>query len=127
MIAILELEVFQGNPARGLVLQGTAPWVALITGLNSKGYFVRQFERGDTDYSRANSVGSRGVFRYYHLKSGRIYEVAERFNWRRQEQYFCRVNHEGDIVRLTRQQVLDVFQDARHAPVQAVSRGISDE
>ena len=112
--------------ANARILQGNAPWVAQITGLTTNGYFVRKWVNGDVDYSRANSVGSRGVFRYYPLRSGRIYEVAERLTWKRSTQYFCRVNDAGEIVRLMRHEVLGVYQGARHAEVQAIERGIGD-
>lgn len=129
MIAMLELEVFANVPGsqRRAPLLGNAPWVAEITGLNRDGYFMRNFIKGDVDYSRANSVGSRGVHRYYHLRSGRVYEVAARPSWKRTVQYFCRVTETGEIVEVTRQQVLDLFQGTRHAEVQAIARGISDE
>lgn len=130
MIAMLELEVFtSGAPGSQMrtPLQGTAPWVAEIKGLNRDGYFIREFQRGELDYSRANSTGSRGIHRYYHLRSGRIYEVAERLSWKRQTQYFCRVTQDGDIVRLTRQEVLAALQGTQHAEVKAIARGIADE
>lgn len=129
MIAMLELEVFTGAPGsqRRAPLQGNAPWVAQITGLSREGKFVRKFIHGDVDYTQANSVGSRGVHRYYHLQSGRIYEVAERLSWKRSVQYFCRVTQEGEIARLTRQEALDALQGTQHAQVQALARGIRDE
>lgn len=128
MIAMLELEVFAASPnsQHKIELRGNAPWVAEILGLSNEGKFLRKFVHGDTDYTRSNSVGSRGIRKYYHLRSGRIYEVAERLTWKRTIQYFCRVNDEGDIVRISRQTVLDLFQGARHAQVQALSRGLSD-
>lgn len=129
MIAILELEVFASvaGSQRRMPLQGNAPWVAQITGLNRNGYFVREFQKGEVDYSQSNSIGSRGAHRYYHLKSGCIYEVAKRCTWNRTVQYFCRVTEEGEIVEVTRKQVLDLFQGARTAQVPALSRGIHDD
>lgn len=124
MIAILELEVFTASPQLKIELRGNAPWVAEITGLNNDGKFLRRFLQGDTDYTRANSVGSRGVHKYYHLRSGRIYEVAERLTWKRTIQYFCRVDDQGEIVRVERKAVLDLFQGARSAAVPALRRGL---
>lgn len=130
MIAMLELEKFAvapGSQYRGQ-LAGNAPWVALIKGLTGNGYFIREFIRCDVDYSRANSVGSRGVFGYYPLRSGRIYEVAARLTWKRIDQYFCYVNsNDGEIKRITRQEVLAALQGTQQAVVPAISRGISDE
>jgi len=80
MIAMLGLEVFTVTPnsQRRAPLQGNAPWVAEIIGLTREGKFARRFVQGDADYTHANSVGSRGIHRWYHLHSGRIYEVADR-------------------------------------------------
>lgn len=130
MIAMLELEVF-ANVSGSLYrapLQGNAPWVAEITGLTRQGKFARTFIHGDVDYTHANSVGSRGIHKYYHLQSGRIYEVAARPSWKRTVQYFCRVHSEtGEIIYMTRQEVLAALQGSQHAQVQALSRGVSDE
>jgi len=129
MIAMLGLEVFAATPnsQRRAPLQGNAPWVAEILGLTREGKFARRFVQGDVDYTHANSVGSRGIYRWYHLQSGRIYEVADRHTWTRTVQYFCRVNtDDGEIVRLSRHEVLAALQGTQHAAVPALSRGIAE-
>ncbi len=64
------------------------PWVARLTGLDMSGRgFVREFQRGQIDYSQANGTGSRGVWIYYALKPG-YYEVYARETWKRARQYF---------------------------------------
>lgn len=130
MIAMLELEKFtvaSGSQYRGQ-LTGNAPWVAEVKGLSRDGRFVRDFLKADVDYSRANSVGSRGVYHYYHLQSGRIYEVAARLSWKRTVQYFCYVNgNSGEIVHTTRQDVLAALQGTQNAPIQAIARGIAHD
>jgi hypothetical protein len=66
------------------------PWIARIVGLDSRYTFKREFLRGQKDYSRANSIGSRGVYLYYPLKAG-VYEVNERLTWKKARRYFVRV------------------------------------
>jgi hypothetical protein len=84
--------------------QGSRPWCARLIGLDPQYGFKREFQRGQKDYSRANSVGSRGVFVYYPLKPG-IYEVNERLTWKRMRRYFIHV--EGvEITEISREEVL---------------------
>lgn len=75
-------------------------WVAEILGLDPVYQYQRKFLRGKKDYKFANSVGSRGVYAYYLLESGKLYEVKAPVSWKRSERYFCVVNNDGDIVRV---------------------------
>jgi hypothetical protein len=79
------------------------PWVARIVGFDKKYGFKREFQRGQRDYSKANSIGSRGVYEYFALKPG-IYEVHERLTWKRTRRYFCRVQ-EAEIIEINREEV----------------------
>ena len=79
------------------------PWIARLTGLDTKFGFVRQFLRGQRDYSQANSIGSRGIKEYFILDTG-LYEVHERLTWRRTRRYFIRVENE-QIVEIERSEV----------------------
>jgi hypothetical protein len=81
------------------------PWVALLTGFDSdRVQFVREFMRGQIDYSGANTTCSRGVYLYYPLKPG-LYEVNKRETWTRVERIFIRV--EGmDITEIAREEAL---------------------
>lgn len=111
MLAVLELEIIGDNyyaskragteavakETRYAGMMGrdkTRPWVAKLTGLDPKFGFARQFVKAQQkDYSRANSVGSRGVYLYFVLEPG-IYEVHERQTWKRTRRYFCQVEGE---------------------------------
>lgn len=98
MLAILRLEVI-GDDTNQLVrelgkltgdrrgLQGWTPWVARITGTDPRYKLAREFIQGNRDYSRANSVGSRGIMINYWLKPG-VYEVFERTSWSSSRRYF---------------------------------------
>lgn len=48
------------------------------------------------DYSRANSVGSRGIYEYYFLIPGNIYHVIAPESWKRSDEYYCKI--EGDNI-----------------------------
>lgn len=58
-----------------------------------------QWLRGRTDYSRANSKGSRGVYIWYVLESGHRYRVHAPQSWNSTEVYICTVDEEGNIVK----------------------------
>lgn len=81
-------------PGLGRATMGDAmprPWVAKITGTDKKYKYKREFVRGQKDYSKANSTGSRGIYIYYYLDEGCIYEVSEQVTWKSWERYFCKV------------------------------------
>ena len=54
---------------------------------------------GRTDYSLANSKGSRGVRIWYTLESGRRYRVRAPQSWKSTDEYVCHVTKDGNIVR----------------------------
>lgn len=83
-------------------------WVAEITGIDPIYKFKRSFLTGKKDYSEANSSGSRGVYVWYTLESGKIYEVFRPTSWKSRERFFCTVNDEtGKIITLEKEEVLE--------------------
>lgn len=80
-------------------------WCAEIVGRDPRYGLDRRFLRGKKDYRFANSTGSRGVYLYFILESGRIYEVSSPQSWHRDDRYFCHVTDAGDIERITREDV----------------------
>lgn len=73
-------------------------WVAeLIPNLDA---VSRQFVRGKLDRTR---IG--GAYVLYVLESGRIYEVSSPTRPFATERYYCRVTDDGDIIRITREEV----------------------
>lgn len=77
------------------------PWVARITGISPDGKLEREFIEGQKDFSEANGIGSRGVYYYYHLRPGDVYEVQEILSWTKERRYFCRVEG-GRVVEISR-------------------------
>lgn len=69
-------------------------WVSQIIGSDPIYKYARSFLKGKKDYAHANSKGSRGVFVYYLLESGYVYEVKRNSKRR----FFCTVDDEGDII-----------------------------
>lgn len=88
----------------------TRPWVACITGLDSKYGFAREFLHGQRDYGQANSIGSRGVYEYFALDDG-LYEVHERLTWRRTRRYFIRVEN-AEIAEISREEAERCLRNA---------------
>ena len=54
---------------------------------------------GKTDYTHANSKGSRGVRVHYILESGKRYLVKSPQSWKSSDTYVCHVDKEGEIIR----------------------------
>lgn len=101
--AIAEAEnILFGKSKDGFKSSG--PWVARIKGTHPVFKLDREFLPGHLDFSEANSVGSRGVYKYFHLEEGGVFEVYERLSWRRDARYFCTVT-DGKIVELDRSEV----------------------
>jgi hypothetical protein len=107
-------------PGSGAAIWGKLPapyWVAEITGLDIKYRYARRFLKGTKDFTDSNSVGSRGIYVYYVLESGRIYEILAPTSWRRSRQYFARVDDNG--------QIIDIGDSDRVSP-QEVLRWVND-
>jgi len=68
-------------------------WVAEIVGLSAKYGFERKFLRPNIDYAEANSAGSRGIYKYYWLEEGKVYEVSAPQSWRKIDRYFCEIKN----------------------------------
>lgn len=90
--------------ARRLGFNESPSWAARIRLVNSN--LKREFLRPTKDYSQANSTGSRGIFAYYVLASNGIYEVSDRYSWKKVRRYYCRV--EGtQIIEISRQEAIN--------------------
>ncbi len=86
------------------------PWVAEITGWRGGRWYEREFLDGNKDYSQANSIGSRGVYLYYYLREGRIYEVNELSGRTRSRRYFCTVC-DGAVIEMDASEVQDALSE----------------
>lgn len=98
----LKLELFGDDSAT----TSKKTWVAEIVSLDNKWKFKREFLQGQKDYASSNNSGSRGIFSYYNLFTGAIYEVNSHVSWRKSDRYFCRVES-GQIVRMSEQDVIE--------------------
>lgn len=60
-------------------------WVAkMLPGMR------REFLDAQMDYSSANSVGSRGVYKHYFLDPDAVYDISEPTSWKRTHRRYCR-------------------------------------
>lgn len=80
-------------------IKARRPWVAELTGWRGGRWFDREFLDGQKDYSEANGIGSRGVYVYYHLSEGCLYEVKDLLSRGRDRRYFCTVS-DGQLVEM---------------------------
>lgn len=86
-------------------------FVAEITGFHPQFKYERHFLKCKKDYRKANSKGSRGVYAYYILEYGKIYDVLEPYSWKNSHRYFCTVDNEGGIEILTKEEVNKCLKD----------------
>ena len=86
------------------------PWVARITWDPANERMRRDFQKAVTDYTDANSVGSRGVMRHYALAPG-LYEVKARTSWKNSRRYFLRVNPDGTADEILNNEALTWAQE----------------
>lgn len=77
------------------------PWVAEVAGVDNKFAFKRNFLKANWERSKSNATGSRGTRLCFALESGKLYEVKSPQSWRSTDRYFCTVNEEGNIIRMT--------------------------
>ncbi|MFW6033947.1 MAG: hypothetical protein ACOC9R_02325, partial [bacterium] len=89
--------------ARGVVVHRERPWVAEITG-HRGGDYARRFVRHQVDRRRANARETRGVWWWWVLESGRIYEMSLREDGRHRRR-FVTVDGGGDIIDMSRGEV----------------------
>jgi len=94
---------FVGNPRQGF----RPAWVDEVIGIVPRGLEKVRLE-GQADYSKANSVGSRGVYKYFFLVESKIYHVSAPESWKHTDQYFCRIEG-GQIIRMEMEEVIDWF------------------
>jgi len=79
------------------VIKESIPWCAEIIGFSEKYIFERKFLNAAFDYSEANITGSRGIYKYYWLKPGGLYEVYLPGN--PDKRYYC-VIEDGQIKKI---------------------------
>lgn len=82
------------------------PWVAELVALSERYGYARAFVRHKADYRQANSRGTRGIWFWWTLESGRVYEAKYRVTrsggWVHR---FVTVTDDGDIKDLTEEEV----------------------
>lgn len=102
-----------GAPGLGDMLGAPKPdyWVAMIVGTDPKFGYSRQFLKAKKDYKKSNNKGSRGIFLWFILESGYVYEVSAPKNWKRKERYFCTVTDDGEIQKVDKEFVNQWIKD----------------
>lgn len=85
-------------------------WAAEIVGLSDRYGFERRFLEGHKDYANANALGTRGVYVYYLLEPGKLYEISAPKTRTRIDRYYCTVTEDGRKVRLTKEEVLECLK-----------------
>jgi len=80
-------------------------WVARITGRDAKYGLAREFLRGSVSFRDVeDELGARGVWRWFELEEGGLFEVNAPLSWTSADRYFCR-SERGRVVRMTREEI----------------------
>ena len=80
------------------------PWVAKIIGEDPKYKYKRSFIRHRVSFEEASKSGNRGVYFFYDLSPGHIYEVHQLVSNKNSCRYFCRVE-DSELIDLTEEEV----------------------
>lgn len=83
-------------------------WVAMIVGLDPKYAVIREFMRGKRDYAEASGTGARGVYRWFELPEGEIYEISAPQSWKHADRYFA-LSTRGTLLRMELDEVIEWF------------------
>ena len=84
------------------------PYCKRVVGIGSRGLVAENIP-AKRDYSNANGAGTRGVYDYYLLKEGCIYEIMEPITWKRTEHYYLLVR-DGKDIRMTFEEVFECLR-----------------
>jgi hypothetical protein len=88
----------------------TRPWVAELLGLDDRHGYRRRFLKAKVDYSEANGAGTRGVWYYWLLESGKVYEARFRTSWSmNMHTRFVLVDDAGEIVDIPPTEIDDLL------------------
>lgn len=87
--------------------------------------YRREPLRGKRDYAEANGSGTRGVFVYYTVESGHLYEVSAPLTWKHTDRYYCIVDDAGRIVRLSEEEARAWLSAHRPPPTNVRSASMS--
>lgn len=96
--------VFGGKPSPSF-------WVAEIVGFHKKWKYERKFLKHKKDYSKSNSKGSRGIYAWYILESGRVYEIKEMTSTRSSYRYFGKVTSSGEVEEISEKEVAECLKN----------------
>ena len=103
MLTTLKIELI-GNPRQGF----SPAWVRRIVDFGNDGLETYEL-KAHTDYTEANSIGSRGAYKYYFLYEEALYHVSSPQSWKRTDEYYCKVSN-GEIIRLTFQEMIKCLE-----------------
>lgn len=87
--------------ASGVRLPNERPWLAEITGRDSRFGYTRAFRKAKVDYREASKDDARGVWFWWTLESGCIYETRHRTRDGASVHRFLRVTDDGDVADMT--------------------------
>ncbi len=88
----------------GEQIGSSKPWVARITGLDQRFGFERDFLGGVRDYTKANSVRTRGIETSFSLEDG-LYEIHLPKSWKKATREFIEIK-DGQKLAIKKEEVL---------------------
>ncbi|MFA6851338.1 MAG: hypothetical protein WCS30_13430 [Selenomonadaceae bacterium] len=104
---LLKLERIGDGSHRGKF----TPYCKKVLGVYRNGFVKTEEMKPNRDYSNANSVGTRGVYDYYILAPGEVYEVMEVESWTRAAKYYLYVDHDGNLQKKSYEEALKCLSE----------------
>jgi hypothetical protein len=84
-----------GNGAPYSFCKVHAPYCRQVIGIAKNGFPMTKNMEFKRDYNESNSVGTRGVFDWYILREGGIYEIYSPQNFKKARHYYLFISHDG--------------------------------
>ena len=113
MYGVWRAELIRGN---SMTHPKGRPWCAHLLGLDPNYGFRRDFLYGMPDYTYGEEHHTRGVYLYFHLPPG-LYETHRAISWKHCERAFWRVDEDGQLHSIEREEVIACLRNDSLASV----------
>jgi len=85
-------------------------FIAKIVKNKSKVSIKKIYLKGKKDYTDSNSTGSRGIYEWFILECGCVYEIKKPVTWKHTDMFFCYVTGDGNIQKIEEDEIWDLIK-----------------
>lgn len=111
-----EERTFRAADALRQARRAALPWVNELTGVMLSGAFLSRRLKPKADYTHANSKGTRGVWLFWTLECGPVYQARYRTTWTDWHERILTVAPDGRILDVTEEEAREWLANARSVP-----------